>query len=167
MPSLLNTTPKYSPEQLACLNIPSRSSQASRWQTWHQSLVACVGKGGANALWMSAWDRYGRGTPASTNTTLIRYMQNNAGIDISQGTAEKMGVVGADISDFFGGYAKFSKVVGMVLTGGIVIGFLMLLYNVIVNPDKAKKSIGVITEGAMMATPQGRLASGATKVLPQ
>jgi len=41
----------------------------------------------------------------------------------------------------------------------------MLLYNIIVNPDKAKKSMSVVTEGvtqgALLATPQGRAITAA------
>jgi len=161
-----NKTPSYSIAQQQCLAIPNRGSQASKWMAWHQSLKACFGRSGANALWMEAWDKYGRGTSNSTSTQLLTYMRSQ-GVDISQGAGESLSMFGSDVASFFGGYINFSKYVGMALAGGIAIGFLMLLYNIIMNPAKAKQSLGVITEGAMMATPQGRVASVATKSIGQ
>ena len=54
---------------------------------------------------------------------------------------------------------NFMKILSAVVGGGIAIGFLMLLYTLIVNPDKAKKTMSVVTQGALLATPQGRAIS--------
>jgi len=89
------------------------------------------------------------------------------GVYLPQGIGQRASLSGANIVSGLGGFFNVMKYINIALAGGIAIGFLMLLYNIIMNPDKAKKSLGVITEGAMMVTPQGRIAGAAKKSLPQ
>lgn len=72
--------------------------------------------------------------------------------------------MGANFIGGVGGFVNAMKYINIVVAGGIAIGFLMLLYNLIVNPDKAKQTLGVITEGAMMVTPQGRALSATKQI---
>jgi hypothetical protein len=78
------------------------------------------------------------------------------GINIAQSGGENMALASANIFSAFGGMFNFIKILNMVVAGGIAVGFLMLLYTIIVNPDKAKKTMSVVTEGALLATPAGR-----------
>ena len=84
---------------------------------------------------------------------------------------DKALVSGANVGSFFGGYFNFVKITGIVLGGGVAIAFLILLYTIIINPDKAKKIVGAVGEGVMLASPQGMAAkavgSGMPKSLPQ
>jgi hypothetical protein len=157
--------PKYSIAQQNCLSIPTKSSSGQKWKSWHQSLVTCFGKQGANTLWVEAWDRYGRNGSAYSQD-LAQYMQGK-GVYLPQGIGQRASLSGANIVNGLGGFFNVMKYINIALAGGIAIGFLMLLYNIIMNPDKAKKSLGVITEGAMMVTPQGRIAGAAKKSLSQ
>jgi len=161
-------TPKYSVAQQNCLSVPSKSSSGQKWKAWHQSRVACFGKSGANTLWVEAWDRYGRSGNAYSND-LAQYMQGQ-GVYLPEGLGQKASLTGANITSAFGGFFNAMKYINIALAGGIAIGFLILLYNIIINPDKAKASLGVITEGAMLATPQGRAITavgGSQKALPR
>lgn len=160
-----NKAPKYSIAQQNCLAIPSKSSGGQVWKSWHQSLVTCFGKQGANTLWVEAWDKYGRNGNAYSQD-LAQYMQAR-GVYLPDSLGQKAGLSGANLMSGLGGFFNVMKYINIALAGGIAIGFLMLIYNVIMNPDKAKKSIGVITEGAMMVTPQGRAVGAASKALPR
>ena len=160
-----STSPNFSVEQQSCLNtIPTPVTTPSGWQQWHRNLVKCFGKAGASSVWVMAWDRYGRRNPAAYNTALAQYMQGQ-GVSIAKSGTENVALAYANIFDFFGGHFNFMKILSAVIGGGIAIGFLMLLYNIIVNPDKAKKSMSVVTEGvtqgALLATPQGRAITAA------
>ena len=88
------------------------------------------------------------------------------GVTLTTSGGESLALTGANFTSSVGG-ANFMKILNIVVVGGIAVGFLMLLYNLIMNPDKAKKTLGVVTEGAMLATPAGRVASVGTKSLPQ
>lgn len=89
------------------------------------------------------------------------------GVTLTTTGGESLALAGANFMSSVGGYFNFIKILNVVVVGGIAVGFLMLLYNLIMNPDKAKKTLGVVTEGAMLATPAGRVASAGTKSLPQ
>ncbi len=78
------------------------------------------------------------------------------GVQITQGSLEAISLTGANFVSGVGGYFNAIKIVNIAVVGGIAIGFLMLLYTLILNPDKAKKTLNVVTEGAMLASPQGR-----------
>ena len=148
--------PTYSLTQRACLNsTPTKNSSASSWKQWHSTLIRCFGKSGANDVWVMAWDRYGRSNPNAYSTALATYMQSQ-GVSISQSGGEHIANAYSNIFSSIGGIFNFMKIVNMVVAGGIAVGFLMLLYTLIVNPDKAKKTMSVITEGALLATPAGR-----------
>ena len=114
----------------------------------------------------SGLNAYGSSSPSAKNSNLVQYMASQ-GVNIDDSLGDKAVLFGSGISSFFGGYAKFGRAMTFLLAGGISVAFLILLYNIVNNPDKAKKSLGVITEGAMLATPAGRVTSGATKALPQ
>ena len=159
-------TPNLTREQKLCTNVPSKFANATKWAQWHTDLKNCFGKDGANSLWTEAWNAYGSSSPSAKNSNLIQYMASQ-GVNIDDSLGDKAVLFGSGIAGFFGGYAKFGRAMTFLLAGGISVAFLILLYNIVNNPDKAKKSIGVITEGAMLATPQGRIASGATKALPR
>ena len=148
--------PTYSITQRACLNsTPTKNSSASSWKQWHSTLIRCFGKSGANDVWVMAWDRYGRSNPNAYSTSLGTYMQSQ-GVSISQSGGEHIANAYSNIFSSIGGVFNFMKIVNMVVAGGIAVGFLMLLYTLIVNPDKAKKTMSVVTEGALLATPAGR-----------
>jgi len=148
--------PTYSVTQRACLNsTPTKNSSASSWKQWHSTLIRCFGKSGANDVWVMAWDRYGRSNPNAYSTALGTYMQSQ-GVSISQSGGEHIANAYSNVFSSIGGIFNFMKIVNMVVAGGIAVGFLMLLYTLIVNPDKAKKTMSVVTEGALLATPAGR-----------
>jgi hypothetical protein len=154
--SISKKTPNFSVIQNACLSsTPTKNTSAGGWQQWHSTLIKCFGKSGANDVWILAWERYGRSNPNAYSTTLGRYMQSQ-GINIAQSGGENMALASANIFSAFGGMFNFIKILNMVVAGGIAVGFLMLLYTIIVNPDKAKKTMSVVTEGALLATPAGR-----------
>jgi hypothetical protein len=158
---------KWSADQALCIStIPDAGTQSASWLTWHKTLKRCLGKSGANAIWAEAWDSIGSKNPSAYSTSLAKYMQSQ-GVEIADDVGKKASLGLANFSGFFGGYFNFVKITGLVVGGGVAIAFLALLYNVIVNPEKAKASFGAISQGAMMATPQGRLASGVTKQLGQ
>ena len=148
--------PTYSLTQRACLNsTPTKNSSASSWKQWHSTLIRCFGKSGANDVWVMAWDRYGRSNSNAYSTALATYMQSQ-GVSISQSGGEHIANAYSNVFSSIGGIFNFMKIVNMVVAGGIAVGFLMLLYTLIVNPDKAKKTMSVVTEGALLATPAGR-----------
>ncbi len=148
--------PSFSVEQRSCLNgTPNPQTTASGWQQWHVSLTRCFGRAGANDLWVLAWDRYGRENSNAYSTSLAQYMSRQ-GVQITQGSLEAISLTGANFVSGVGGYFNAIKIVNIAVVGGIAIGFLMLLYTLILNPDKAKKTLNVVTEGAMLASPQGR-----------
>lgn len=148
--------PTYSITQRACLNsTPTKNSAAGAWRQWHTTLIKCFGKSGANDIWTLAWDRYGRSNPNAYNTALATYMQSQ-GVSIAISGGENVAIAYSNIYSSIGGMFNFMKIVNMVVAGGIAVGFLMLLYTLIVNPDKAKKTMSVVTEGALLATPAGR-----------
>jgi hypothetical protein len=143
--SISKKSPNFSVIQNACLSsTPTKNTSAGGWQQWHSTDV-----------WILAWERYGRSNPNAYSTTLGRYMQSQ-GINIAQSGGENMALASANIFSAFGGMFNFIKILNMVVAGGIAVGFLMLLYTIIVNPDKAKKTMSVVTEGALLATPAGR-----------
>jgi hypothetical protein len=155
-----SSSPNFSVEQQACLNsTPTPVSNSSIWQQWHMALVKCFGKSGANSVWVMAWDRYGQTSSSAYSTALAQYMQSQ-GVEIASSGGKNVALASANVLDFFGGHFNFMKTLSWVVGGGIALGFLMLLYTLIVNPDKAKKSMSVVTEGvtqgALLATPQGR-----------
>jgi hypothetical protein len=160
-------SPNFSTQQRLCLaSVPTTNTTAGGWQQWHQSLVKCFGRAGANDIWMIAWERYGRRNPNAYSTSLAQYMQGQ-GVTLTTSGGESLALAGANFMSSVGGYFNFMKILNIVVVGGIAVGFLMLLYNLIMNPEKAKKTLGVVTEGAMLATPAGRVASVGTKSLPQ
>jgi hypothetical protein len=149
-------SPTYSVIQRACLNsTPTKNTSASGWKQWHSTLIRCFGKSGANDVWVMAWDRYGRSNPNAYSTALATYMQTQ-GVSIAQSGGEHIANASSNIYSSIGGMFNFMKIVNMVVAGGIAVGFLMLLYTLIVNPDKAKKTMSVVTEGVLLATPAGR-----------
>jgi hypothetical protein len=151
-----SASPNYSVIQRACLtSTPTKNSSASGWKQWHSTLIKCFGKSGANDVWVLAWDRYGRANPNAYSTALGTYMQSQ-GISIAQSGGEHIANAGSNIYSSIGGMFNFMKILNMLVVGGIAIGFLMLLYTLILDPEKAKKTMSVVTEGALLATPAGR-----------
>ena len=126
-------------------------------------MVRCFGRAGANALFVDAWERYGRRNPNAYSTSLAQYLQGQ-GVNIGTSFGQQASLMGANFIGGVGGFVNAMKYINIAVAGGIAIGFLMLLYNLIVNPDKAKQTLGVITEGAMMVTPQGRALSATKQI---
>jgi len=149
--------------QQQCLNIPTEFSSSAQWKAWHIALVSCVGKNAANSLWIQLWDTKGRTSTNAYSTDLGQYMQSQ-GVAIDESGGEKVARNLSDLGDWIGGGFKYGRVVGFVLVGGVTVAFLILLFNLIVKPEKAAKSVEVIGDAAMLATPQGR-AVRSTKLL--
>ncbi len=150
--------PSFSVQQQNCLSVPQPNSSAGAWAAWHQSLVRCFGKGGANSLFLDAWDRYGGN---AWSVELARYMEAQ-GVDIGNSVGQSARLMGSNFVSGVGGFFNAMKYINIALGAGIALGFLMLLFNLIYNPEKVGKTMKVVTQGAMLATPQGRIVSAAT-----
>lgn len=139
-----------------CLNIPTAFSSSAQWIEWHKALIGCVGKIPANSLWIQLWDALGRSNTNAYTTTLSQYMQSQ-GIAVEESGGE---VVARNLSDFgnwMGTGFKYARTIQFVLIGGVSLALLMLVYNLVMNPEKAQKSINAIGSTAMLGTPVGRV----------
>ena len=150
-------------KQQLCLRLPTEFSSAAQWKEWHISLVSCVGKNAANSLWIQLWDVKGRTSNNAYDSSLSQYMRTQ-GVALEESGGEQVARNLSNVSDFIGTSFKFGRGIQFILIGGVSIAFIILLFNLIVNPEKASKTIGVIGDAALLSTPQGR-AVGATKML--
>lgn len=150
--------------QQQCLNIPTEFSSAAQWKQWHISLVSCVGKDAANSLWIQLWDVKGRTSTNAYDTSLAQYMRGK-GVALEESGGEQVARNLSDLGTWIGGGFKFQRGVVFVLVGGVSVAFIILLFNLIVKPEKAAKTIGVIGDAAMLSTPTGRALGGGTKML--
>ena len=158
--------PLYNPVQQGCLSVPTPNSSSQNWLVWHQNLVRCFGRQGANALFVDAWDRYGRTNPDAFSTSLAQYLQGQ-GIDIGESFGQKAQIFGANLVGSVGGFFNAIGYINIAVGAGIAIGFLMLLFNLIYRPEKAAKTLQVVGQGAMLASPQGRVVSAASSAVPK
>ena len=150
--------------QQQCLNIPTEFSSGAQWKQWHISLVSCVGKDAANSLWIQLWDVKGRTSTNAYDTSLAQYMIGQ-GVALEESGGEQVARNMSDLANWIGGGFKFSRGVSFVLVGGVSIAFIILLFNLIVKPEKAAKTISVIGDAAMLGTPTGRVLGGGSKML--
>ena len=146
--------------QQQCLNLPTEFSSAAQWKQWHVSLVSCVGRDAANSLWIQLWDVKGRTSTNAYDASLSQYLQTQ-GVALEESGGEKVARNLSDLGDWIGGGFKFSRGVMFVLVGGVSIAFIILLFNLIVRPEKAAKTINTIGSAAMLAHPAGRAIGGA------
>lgn len=143
--------------QQQCLNLPNEFSSSAQWQQWHVALVSCVGKQAANSLWIQLWDSKGSSGTNSYSTELSQYMRSQ-GVAIEETAGQRIARSIGDLGSWFGTGLQFSRAITFLLIGGVSIAFILLLYNIVMNPSKAKQSIGAITEGVTTVVPAGRVS---------
>ena len=113
--------PSFSVQQQNCLSVPQPNSSAGAWAAWHQSLVRCFGKGGANSLFLDAWDRYGGN---SWSVELARYMGLRSRYWQFRWAIRHL--MGSNFVSGVGGFFNAMKYINIALGAGIALGFALV-----------------------------------------
>jgi hypothetical protein len=143
--------------QQQCLNLPNEFSSSAQWQQWHVALVSCVGKQAANSLWIQFWDNKGTLNENAYSAELSQYMRSQ-GVAIEESGGQRIARNIGDLGSWIGTGFQFTRLVTFVLIGGVSVAFLLLLYNIVMNPSKAKQSVDAIANGAANVVPAGRVS---------
>ncbi|KKS77436.1 MAG: hypothetical protein UV51_C0007G0034 [Candidatus Woesebacteria bacterium GW2011_GWC1_42_9] len=130
-------------------NIPNKNSDAAAWKLWHETLKDNFGKKQANALFLKAWNKQS-GSGVST-IALRKYLSEN-GIDIDKGILDSALDSGSGLLDDFGNMLQIGKYAVYAIGGITIIGFGMLVYNVMKNPIAAAKAGAAFTPAGAAAS---------------
>jgi hypothetical protein len=132
-------------------SMPTKTSSGAEWQEWYKALKSRLGKKEANSIWLEGWSlRAGSGSHASTNE--LRTYMKKQGINIDANILEDITDVGMSLVNFGSGIVKTGIIGGMVVTGLIAAGVIILVFNIARNPDK---TISVVQAGAAAGVSKG------------
>jgi hypothetical protein len=105
-------------------NIPTRSSEAQDWISWHKSLKRMFGKKTANELWVYAWSKRG-GVDSNANTGRLRDYMGGQGVDVQRTTLDAIRDTGVSIIDTTLTIGKWALIGGGVIVGAFLIRILL------------------------------------------
>ena len=136
--------------------IPKAASGAAAWKEWHIALKRRFGKKSANMIFVKAWEKRG-GTASPAMTSDLRDYMKTQDVDLDTTVVQDIMDTGSDISNFFGDIIKTSAYMGMAISGIVVVGLAMLIFNIAKQPLEAAKV-------ALQFTPQGAASSSISKM---
>ena len=112
---------------------PNQKTEANGWYSWYEALKKYFGKATAKTIWVAYWNKRA-GSRSDANTHDLREKMLKEGIKLDTTWTGSL-VDGADsVLDTVGGIFKFGSTIGKVLVGGIVIGVVVLVFNVARKP---------------------------------
>lgn len=120
--------------------LPSSTSTAEEWITWHKQLKKWFSKQEANAYFVRFWNQRA-GASSSADTHTIRDYMRTQGVDLTTDWGGTFSDASHSVMDWF--------VTGMNWTRGIVIGVTLLVVGIstyyLITQIKKGKTIGDAT----------------------
>lgn len=128
-------------------SVPTRQSPAEKWVAWHQSLKKNFGRKTANMIWVDAWEQ--RGSSQANTVALREYMAKN-GLEVTGSTWDDIKDFGSGVGDFIGDQFQMGQYTAWALTGIVLLGAGMLVYNIARQPFRAAdKALQIRTAGLL------------------
>ena len=130
------------------LKIPNQYSTDSNWIEWHTALKKRFGVKEANALFNTAWQKYG-GTDVRGNTNQLRNYLKKYGIELETGILSDMRDMSGSIWGGFSSMFTVMKWIGVIIGGMVLVFIGMVLYNVGKNPVESANTAMQIRTGGL------------------
>lgn len=126
-------------EAIKVINLmPKATSGSDEWQQWHIQLKKRFGKKSANMIFVKAWEARAGKNSAASSDELRAYMRDQ-GVDLDTTVLQDVIDSTSGITDFFGDVIKAGAITGYAITGIVVVGLAMLVFNIAKQPLEAAK----------------------------
>lgn len=113
--------------------MPTIKSKDIEWINWYKAMKKEIGRDDATTVFLGLWDKRGNW---DANTRTLRTTLDADGISIDENVFNQIADIGGGVGDFFGNIIKAGEYTGLAVTGILVLGFGIFVFNIARSSDK-------------------------------